>query len=277
MPARDIGSDFAAALSEFRAVLSAVAAKDSTIKGMGLYGVAMTVGRQALGGFAPVAGVAGPPTAQKSRVAGSVGEAGFVAARGAGSQADAGPPAVRNVGGAQTSYRAVVAQARSQAAVGRARREAEGAMGWARRQAEGVVLHLPGRGAALAGLSFAPPPGVRAVEGHLFRSGIVGGNAPPGLLRPGSVHGAVSVAEAAFAGDGKAGIGAAGNRRVGSGEAGGQQFAAAAASAPPVVAPADIERALESYFFRQSRLPPVGGAGFNPMLSPVWAGLKIPG
>ena len=46
---------------------------------------------------------------------------------------------------------------------------------------------------------------------------------------------------------------------------------------PGMFASAHIERALEDYFFRQSRLPPVGAAAFNPLLSPVWAGLKIPG
>ncbi|MDE2240511.1 MAG: hypothetical protein KGJ73_11385 [Rhodospirillales bacterium] len=35
--------------------------------------------------------------------------------------------------------------------------------------------------------------------------------------------------------------------------------------------------ALEEYFFRQSRLAPSGGAAFDPRLSPLWAGLKLPG
>jgi len=39
----------------------------------------------------------------------------------------------------------------------------------------------------------------------------------------------------------------------------------------------DVARALESYFERQARLPPSSGAGFDPMLSPAWAGLQIPG
>jgi hypothetical protein len=34
---------------------------------------------------------------------------------------------------------------------------------------------------------------------------------------------------------------------------------------------------VDDYVFRQSRLPPRGGAAFNPLLSPLWAGLKIPG
>lgn len=37
-----------------------------------------------------------------------------------------------------------------------------------------------------------------------------------------------------------------------------------------------FDDALEGYFFRQSRLAPSGGAAFNPRLSPLWAGLKLP-
>lgn len=38
----------------------------------------------------------------------------------------------------------------------------------------------------------------------------------------------------------------------------------------------DFEDMLDSYFLRQSRLPPAVGTGVNPMLSPLWSGLKIP-
>ena len=40
---------------------------------------------------------------------------------------------------------------------------------------------------------------------------------------------------------------------------------------------ADFGDALEEYFFQQSRLAPSGGAAFNPRLSPLWSGLKLPG
>lgn len=46
---------------------------------------------------------------------------------------------------------------------------------------------------------------------------------------------------------------------------------------PASLSPSNFERALDRYFFRLSRLPPSGGAAFNPYLSPVWAGLKLPG
>ena len=39
----------------------------------------------------------------------------------------------------------------------------------------------------------------------------------------------------------------------------------------------DFGDALEEYFFRQSRMAPSGGAAFDPRLSPLWAGLKLPG
>lgn len=40
--------------------------------------------------------------------------------------------------------------------------------------------------------------------------------------------------------------------------------------------PADLRSALEDYFTRQARLPPAGGAAFDPRLTPAWAGVKIP-
>ena len=38
----------------------------------------------------------------------------------------------------------------------------------------------------------------------------------------------------------------------------------------------DFDDVLEEYFFRQSRLAPSGGTAFDPRLSPLWAGLKLP-
>jgi hypothetical protein len=43
-----------------------------------------------------------------------------------------------------------------------------------------------------------------------------------------------------------------------------------------VTEPADIRSALDDYFTRQARLPPAGGAAFDPRLTPAWAGVKIP-
>jgi hypothetical protein len=38
-----------------------------------------------------------------------------------------------------------------------------------------------------------------------------------------------------------------------------------------------LERAMQDYFFQQSRRPPAGGAAFDPRLTPAWAGIKLPG
>ena len=247
----DIEYGIGAVLGEFRAALKAVAARGSVaMRGMGLYDVAMAAGRPGLGRFAPVAGVAGRPISQKSRAVTPVGEPGFVAAGQSGA-ADAGALATRRGDGVKTSYRAVVAQARQRAAAGRARRDTERA-----------ALHLPARGASLAGLSFAPPSSSNVVGGGLRHPAMRQAEIMPGLHPHRNVHSAMEVAEAAS----------------GTPEAcEDQKFAAMPALVPEAVAQLDIGRALESYFFRQSRLPPTGGAGFNPLLSPAWAGLKIPG
>ena len=34
---------------------------------------------------------------------------------------------------------------------------------------------------------------------------------------------------------------------------------------------------IEKYFFNMARRPPSGGAGFDPLITPVWAGVKLPG
>jgi hypothetical protein len=38
----------------------------------------------------------------------------------------------------------------------------------------------------------------------------------------------------------------------------------------------DLPGVLDDYFLRQTRLPPSGATGFDPRLTPVWAGLKLP-
>ncbi len=38
----------------------------------------------------------------------------------------------------------------------------------------------------------------------------------------------------------------------------------------------EFSDALDDYFFRQSRLPPIRGTAFDPRLTPLWAGMKIP-
>jgi hypothetical protein len=251
---RDIGHDIGAVMGEFRAALKAVgAAGSAAMQGMGLFGAAMAAGRPGLGGFAPVAGVAGQPAGQKAKIMAPAGEAGFAAAGRNVALVDAAALTMHQGtgGGAKESYRAVVAQARHQAAGARARREADAA-----------GLRLPGRGAGLADVSFAPPPGSRAMGGGSVYPATPGVVDVPGLQSRRSVHDAMALAEA-------------GSQDAG--EVGAEMFGAATQPVPGPVASADIGRALENYIFRQSRLPPAGAAGFNPLLSPVWAGLKIPG
>lgn len=238
-------------LGAFRKALQDTISKGNPARQeMGLYGVAMAAGRPVLGGFAPVAGVAGRPVSRKSGVVVPVGEPGSTAVGHAGVRADGGTPAARRGAGADTSWQAVVSQARHQAAAGQVRREVERA-----------GLRLPASGAAAAGMSFAPALGRAAADGVSLYPAARNAPVVPGLRRGGSVHGAVAAAEAA------------------------PPTQEGAADQPPATmrqpvleagAEFDIRRALEAYFFQQSRLPPAGAAGFNPSLSPVWAGLKIP-
>jgi hypothetical protein len=147
-------------------------------------------------------------------------------------------------------YEKSVGQARAQAAEARSRREAARA-----------ALHLPVERAAMEGFSVAPRPRVGVSDGIRVPSASTA--LPASLLRQAArQRDSVQSIEATSKNVDDAEIG----RRL-------------AVDAPTLArsASAHIERALEDYFFRQSRLPPVGGAAFNPLLSPVWAGLKIPG
>jgi len=47
----------------------------------------------------------------------------------------------------------------------------------------------------------------------------------------------------------------------------------------PAFATAEVSRfgpAIEAFFLRQARLPPSGATGFDPKITPLWAGLKLP-
>ncbi len=39
----------------------------------------------------------------------------------------------------------------------------------------------------------------------------------------------------------------------------------------------DVAQAVQAFFDRQTRLPPASGAGFDPRVSPIWAGVQMPG
>jgi hypothetical protein len=274
----DIGDDVGAAIREFRKALGAAAATGKTDAGrMGVYEVAMAAGRQGLGGFAPgIAGSAGRRRTGRAVAAGDTtvhalarggagpagagdgarfselrGEVGFAPAGRIASNSGGTDVAPGQGAGAEVSYRAAVARARGDAAAGRVRREEARA-----------ALYLPARRAALAEESLAPQPGGTAGAGGLFQPRARDVASIAAFRRRASLADAVAVGEA----------GSAQQREVED-----QHYGAIPPSAPAQLAPFDMERALDDYFFRKSRLPPAGGAGFNPLLSPVWAGLKIPG
>lgn len=46
--------------------------------------------------------------------------------------------------------------------------------------------------------------------------------------------------------------------------------------APEDASPFATKQALDDYFFRQTRLPPIGATAFDQRLTPAWAGLKLP-
>lgn len=248
----DVGNDLGGLLRGFRAALKTKAAKKAAaVPGLGLHGLAMAAGRPELSGFAPAAGGAGRQMPKKFKLAAQAGELDFMGSRYSGATLDVVSGVVQASGGGEPSYRAVLAQARQQAEASRVRRNAERA-----------ALHMPAAPAGLEGLSFAPPPRGGAEGSVTLPPRGQSECFMPGFRRRTSVHDAISAAEAAlpepaFAGE--------------------QEFAAGPASAPAGAMPFDIEQALEAYLFRQSRLPPSSGAGFNPLLSPVWAGLKLPG
>jgi hypothetical protein len=194
-----------------------------------------------------------------------------------------------------TGYRATMARARAEAAVMAARRSAERA-----------ALRLPARHAAIGWPSFAPQPSDAAEDGGL-RDSDRQVEVPPSALgrRAGRMDGEAWQAPGSARSLGRAvahegGLAASWRAAAGlpdssqrdclqsrstaveagflpQGETGERHFANSAPPAAALSASREIERALDGYFFRLSRMPPAGGAGFNPLLSPVWAGLKIPG
>ena len=155
-------------------------------------------------------------------------------------------------GEALSGYRKILADAYAQRAQAKAQRDAARA-----------AMGLPPQGGDLSSRSFAPVGGIGAVErlanratpGGAVDHGQLAASQPPfhtaaDALYPHPQPRSNDTADSALAG---------------------QQHS------PGSLPPLALEQALNDYFFRQSRLPPNGGAAFNPYLSPLWAGLKIPG
>ncbi len=235
-------------------------AKDT---GSTLHGLALGLGRPGLGGFAPVGRTKPLQRRAVPRPQGAHGAVTTPTARqtehGGATALGGGEPFAANAPG----YKTVLAQAKALAAQQRQNREAA---------ANGMYLAPSGNG--LEGISFAPigthglgpaarfaartqPSGTAAEMPMPQQADFAGETLVPGQA-PGQAGTALAAAQA------------------GRHEAAGT-LAAMTASGTPAASTADAGRALDDYFFRQSRLPPRGGAAFNPFLSPLWAGLKIPG
>ncbi len=155
-------------------------------------------------------------------------------------------------GTALAGYRKILADAQAQTAEARARREAG-------RTAMGLASH----GGDLSGRSFAPVGGAGAVgrlAGHATPGGVV--DQDQLAASPFPSH---TAADALYP-----------RPQPNSNDAADSALPGPQHS-PGGLPPLALEQALNDYFFRQSRLPPNGGAAFNPYLSPLWAGLKLPG
>lgn len=202
------------------------------------------------------------------RLAKMTGEGGLVQAIRPRASPDGEVMAGRDRGGTSSrSYHDVMVRAREAAVLQRARREAARA-----------VWRLPPHGAAPLEMSFAPPSGRETAVPRKYYSGVLGWEADEGALT-GSARAPEKGTAPGFL-----------RRRATYRQE--KMFETAPASAietrdhlfskMPEASTARsatfcLEQALDEYFFRKSRLPPAGGAWFNPLLSPIWAGFKIPG
>ena len=214
-----------------------------------LHDLALSLGGNGRGSFAPVGRMA-PPRAGSVRQRASGGVApGLHGQRQAAAPGEALAPGGQGPGG--TGYKAVLAQAKAQAAQAKQSRVAAG-----------QSVHLRPGGEALSRVSFAPigAGGLGPAARFAAQAGLLSNSGTPAQGETAQASTDSLAPSRASAGTASGGTPLAFNE---------------AASTPP--ARADFARALESYFFRQSRLPPTGGAAFNPYLSPLWAGLKLPG
>ena len=252
-------SDDLSGLGEFRARLRAARGKSG--QGMTIHGLAVAIGAPGITGVAPVLSRRTPRPVRREAAAGAlplspspVREAVLTetAKRGPGMQM---PPA---------GFRAVLSGARREAAQSRDRRARER-----------VATYLPPRGEEALRQAFAP------VRRNLPAS-------PPDALRGQQAMGgpefalpAVRLAQTMPGWRGRGQVSHAFATEVGRGVEPGA--GSTERLSPPVARPAgraegeDLAQALGAYFFRQSRLPPAGGTGFDPRLTPAWAGVKIPG
>ena len=253
-------SDDLSGLGEFRARLRAASGKSG--QGTTIQGLAVAIGALGIAGFAPVLSRRMHRPARREAAAEGV----LALSPGLAREAVLTETGKRSpdVLAPPEGFRAVLAAARQEAA-----------QASARRASERVAAYLPPRNGDAPRRAFAP------VQRHAQ----VGA---PGMPRGGEAMGAAEFALPAsrvpkampgWRGRGAAPVAAANV----AGRGAGPDAAASEPPAPAMARPAagaageDLAQALRAYFFRQSRLPPAGGTGFDPRLTPAWAGVKIPG
>ncbi|HUM07236.1 MAG TPA: hypothetical protein VLT37_00005 [Acidocella sp.] len=253
-------SDDLSGLGEFRARLRAASGKSG--QGMTIQGFAVAIGALGIAGFAPVLSRRMPRPARREAAAGG--------------GLPLSPSPAREVVPTETGKRVpglLVPQKGFREVLAAARQEA--AQASARRASERVAAYLPPGSGDAPCRAFAP----------VLRYEQVGA---PGMPRGGEAMGAavfalpasrVPKAMPGWRGRGAVPLAAANM----AGRGAGPDAAASEPPAPVMARPAagvageDLAQALRAYFFRQSRLPPAGGTGFDPRLTPAWAGVKIPG
>lgn len=260
-------NDLGALGARFRAALKAAAAKRAApVPGMRLYRLALAVGRAGSGGFAPV-GMAHAPVPEKHRaVSVAVGGEALVRQSRPGGQYVPGDSAGGRapMSGMPESVRKIIETAKREAMQAQAKRVEE---------RSAMRLPLPREETTMR--VFAPVrrnepvamPRVRVEQAPLAAPAFVRPTSrPPVVGQPGRGPSALPFAASAAV-----------ERGGEAGEAQGEAFAAARTRPVGREETADLGQALRTYFFRQSRLPPSGSAGFDPRLTPLWAGIKIPG
>jgi len=167
-----------------------------------------------------------------------------------GGTADGGVLASAGQANGAAGYKAKLAQAKAEVALAR-----QSGM------VAGNAAYLTPLSSGLSGVSFAP---------------IGAGDLGPAARF--AAHAGVPAATETFTpGEIAGGVDMAGQPRTGDNAANSGTMPGMSETLSPTMRQADFARALDACFARLSRLPPIGGAAFNPCLSPLWAGLKLPG
>lgn len=247
-------------LTEFRARLSAT--RPAKSRSNGWQALAVNLGAQGIAGIAPVL-FRRKSRGERSRAEVAVG-VGFTPNSAPVSVVAETSKAVSDTIPPLQGFRVVLEAARQEAAQVRARCEHER-----------VADYLPSQRAQVAQRAFAPvgPHAPTVMPRVVMREpGLL---AAPAFAQPGRVH-------ALAAGRGKHGLRTlplevASSVAHESVEAKSENLTPAARQPAGRENTAELGQALRAYFFRQSRLPPSGGTGFDPRLTPLWAGVKIPG